>query len=60
MPSTAQEEGKYFKYTDKSYLILQGVILKDIKPRSFKMSQFFFFFFFSFISIANLKETLQQ
>ena len=44
MPSTAQEEGKYFKYTDKSYLILQGVILKDIKPRSFKMSQFFFFF----------------
>ena len=46
MPSTAQEEGKYFKYTDKSYLILQGVILKDIKPRSFKMSQFFFFFFF--------------
>ena len=45
MPSTAQEEGKYFKYTDKSYLFLQGVILtKDSKPRSFKMSQFFVFF----------------
>ena len=49
MPSTAQEEGKYFKYTDKSYLFLQGVILtKDSKPRSFKMSQFFVFFFFVF------------
>ena len=54
MPSTAQEEGKYFKYTDKSYLILQGVILKDIKPRSFKMSQFFFFFFFRFLILKAL------
>ena len=58
-PSTVQEEGKYFKYTDKSYLFLQRVILtEDIKPRSFKMSQFFYFF--NFPSIANLKETVQQ